>query len=158
MAPLIPVYHLLFISLKNVRPSRNLPGLFCLLCRRHNFLCPPIKCQWPHSGPGRPHLNWQHFQITSFSSVGLCLRILGACWGSNRISLPFKFQLQLCYQRARPSLHSSYFWLFFFFFCVRPNIVWLQYGAHWQRLCFRPGVLSALPRMLDSSHFCDETY
>lgn len=30
MASLIPVYHLLFISLKNVRPSRKFPRLFCL--------------------------------------------------------------------------------------------------------------------------------
>ena len=75
----------------------------------HNFFCPPIKCHWPHSCPRRPHLNWQHIQITSFSSVGLCFIILGACWGSNRISLPFKLQLKTCCQWVRPSLRSPYF-------------------------------------------------
>lgn len=82
----------------------------CLLslCRCHNFFCPPIKCQWPHSCPRMPHLNWQHIQITSFSSVGLCFIKLGACWGSNRISLPFKLQLQTWCHWAWPSLHSYF--------------------------------------------------
>lgn len=53
------------------------------------FCRPPIKSQWPHSCPGRPHLNGQHIQITSFSSVGLCITKLRARRGSNRISLPF---------------------------------------------------------------------
>ncbi len=88
---------------------RNSPRSLLSLCCRHNFFCRPIKCQWPHSCPRKPHLNWQHIQITSFRSVGLCFIKLGARWGSNRISLPFKLQLQTCCQWARPLLHFPYF-------------------------------------------------
>lgn len=97
-------------SLKNVRPSQKFPlSLCCLSVAATTFFCPPIKCQWPPSCPRKPHLNWQHIQITSFRSVGLCFIKLGARWGSNRISLPFKLQLQTCCQWVRPSLHFPYF-------------------------------------------------
>lgn len=114
MAPLIRVYHLLFISVKNVRPSEKFPSLFCLpLLPPQLFFPPPprppIKCQWPRSRPRRPHLCWQRIQITSFSSVGLCFVKLGACWDPNGISLPFKLQPQTSCQWVRPSLRSSYF-------------------------------------------------
>lgn len=147
---LFPVYHVLFISLEHVRMSGILPSLWSRRCCG-SFFCTPIKCHPPYSGPKRPHLYWQRFQITSFSSVGLDFIKLGGCWGSNRISLLFKFQLQWCCQWAWP-FNTPLLVLTFFF-----HIVWLQYGIHWQKLCFRPGVLSAAPYKLDSSHFCDET-
>lgn len=151
VALLIPVYHVLFISLKNVSMSEIRWALWPHRCS-WNFFCPPIKSHPPYSGPRRPYLNWQHFQMTSFTSVGLDFIKLGGCWGSNRICLLFKFQLQWCCQWAWPFITPLLVLTFFFFY-----IVWLQYGICWQKWCFCPEVLSAVPYKLDSSHFCDET-
>lgn len=103
------MFIIFYLSLWKTWGRHRNPSLSLSLCCCHNFFCPPIKCQWPDSCPSSPHLNWQHIQTTSFSSVGLCFMKLGACWGSNRISLPFKLQLQMCCHWVRPSLHSPYF-------------------------------------------------
>lgn len=117
VALLIPVYHVLFISLKNVSMSGIRRALWPHRCSR-NFFCPPIKCHPLYSGPRRPYLNWQHFQMTSFTSVGLDFIKLGGCWGSNRKCLLFKFQLQWCCQWAWPFITPLLALTFFFSHCL----------------------------------------
>lgn len=157
MAPLIHVYHLLFISLTNAKSSQKFPSLFCLSIAAITFFssCPPIKCHWPHSRLGRPHLNWQCVQMTSFSSVRLRfikLRLVEILIGYLML---LKLQLQMCCHWVWPSLVSPYFLRFF----IKLNNVWLQYGTHkTEIMCVHPGVLSAAPYKLGSSHFCEQTY
>lgn len=119
------------------------------------FFCPPIKCHWPHSRLGRPHLNWQRVQMTSFSLVRLRfikLRLVEILIGYLML---LKLQLQMYCHWVRPSLVSPYFLKFF----IKLNNVWLQYGTHkTEIMCVHPGVLSAAPYKLGSLHFCEQTY
>lgn len=126
MVSIIYVYHLLFKSLKKSGKKREVVteipiSLFLSLRCRHNFFGPPFKCQQPHPCLRRPwfKLTWFLLLLLSFflhtylnhhlSSVRLCFIKLGAGWGSNRISLPFKLQQQMGCHRLQPSLPSPYF-------------------------------------------------
>lgn len=89
-APVIRVYYLLFISLRNVRSSlRNLP-LMSLWGSHHSF-----SVQLNISGHilQRTTFNWQRYYslgALSFRSVGPHFIKLGVCWRSNTKPLPLR--------------------------------------------------------------------
>lgn len=98
MASIIHVYHLLFISLKNVRSSQKFTSPFRLPRAAITFSVVQLNI----SGQilQRATFNWQGYfwmDALSFCSVGLYFIKLGVCCGSNTKPLPFKLQLWACH-------------------------------------------------------------
>lgn len=72
MASLIHIYRLLFICLMNAKSSEKFPSLFYLPVTAITFSVLQLNVTGHILVSRGPHSNWQHVQLTPFSSEGLC--------------------------------------------------------------------------------------